>query len=61
MNILNRLLLIILRNRLRGYKRNEKYYVKIADETNFYTSVGIPILEKQIKELEDEIKNGSVK
>jgi hypothetical protein len=53
----DRLLLIILKNRLKRYKRDERFYKKIADDSNYYTSVGIPDLKKQIKELENKINN----
>jgi hypothetical protein len=45
-NMLNRLLLIILKQRLKRYKR----------DANWYDEQGIPDLEKEINKLETMIK-----
>jgi len=53
--ILNKLMLLVLKNRLRCYRRDAKYYEKLGLYNNFYHEQGIPNLEKEIKKLEEEI------
>jgi len=68
MKILDRILLLILKNRLRGYKRDSKWYEKEGNMnefsidnkgnySDFYHTTGIPNLEKQIEELEKKINS----
>jgi hypothetical protein len=53
----NRLLLLVLKQRLRRYKRDAKWYEKIGNYNNFYHETGIPNLEREIKELKIIIDN----
>jgi hypothetical protein len=55
--LFNKILLLVLKKRLWKYRLDEKYYKKIADDSNYYTSYEIPKLIEQIKELESEINN----
>jgi hypothetical protein len=48
----NKILLFILKQRLKHYKRNAKYYEKIRCYNNWYHEHGIPQLELRIKELQ---------
>ena len=54
--MIDRILLIILKSRLKTYKHNAKWYHKQGAIPNWYDEQGIPDLEREIKELEVKIK-----
>lgn len=64
MKILDRLILISLKRRLKSYKRDAKWYekkgnmdaflTKNGEYTDFYHTIGIPELENRIKNYESE-------
>lgn len=56
--MINRILLLILKSRLKRYKRDSKWYHKQGDQPNWYDEQGIPDLDKEIKELENKIERG---
>jgi len=57
MKIIKRICLLLLKNKLRRFKRDANWYVKQGCYNNWYHEQGIPNLEKQIQDLENEINN----
>lgn len=48
----NRILLFMMKNKLKRYKKNCEWYHREGAEPNWYDEQGIPNLEKDIKTLE---------
>lgn len=55
--MLDKIYLFILKQRLKRYKRDAKWYEKQGCYNNFYHEQGIPNLEEKIQDLEIKIKN----
>lgn len=63
--MINKILLFILKQRLKKYKHNAKWYHRQnipnwchqKDIPNWYDEQGIPNLEKQIQELEKQMES----
>jgi len=53
--LLYRLLIRLLKQRLKGYKKDSMWYFEQGEWPNWYQEQGIPNLEKNIKELELKI------
>lgn len=54
--MIDRILLFLLKQRLKRYKRDSEWYHKQGCRPNWYDEQGIPNLENEIKELENTIK-----
>ena len=52
---INKILLLVLKSRLKRYKRDAKTYEKEGNYNNWYHEQGIPDLEKDIVSLKEEI------
>jgi len=52
---INKILLLVLKSRLKRYKRDAKIYEKEGNYNNWYHEQGIPDLEKDITSLKEEI------
>jgi hypothetical protein len=59
--MLNKIFLLILKHRLKRYKRDAKWYEKEGNYNNFYHEKGIPDLIKEIYNLEMTINNANKK
>ena len=58
MKLFDKILLLILKSRLKRYKRDAKWYhSQTKNIPNWYDEQGIPNLEKQIQELQSEINS----
>lgn len=55
-NFLNHILLLVMKCKLKRYKRDAEWYHRQGAEPNWYDEQGIPDLEKEISELENAIK-----
>jgi hypothetical protein len=53
--LLDKLYLLVLKRRLKRYRRDAKWYEDKNCYNDFYHMTGIPKLEKEIKELEEEL------